>query len=248
MTIDLNCDLGEGMSNDAAIMPYISSANIACGYHAGDDATIRKTIELCLQHNVAIGAHPGFHDKPNFGRTSMHLSSEELYDSVQKQLEIVRGFCDEMGATLHHVKPHGAMYTMAAKDRLLSAVLAKAVKEFNPNLFYYGLSGSCMIDEAERIELMAVNEVFADRTYQSDGSLTSRSQGNAMIEDTETAIGQVLEMLENKSVTATNGTHISIIAESICIHGDGKSAVSFAQLIHSTLQQRGIIIQTPLKK
>lgn len=247
MSIDLNCDLGEGIGNDALIMPFISSANIACGYHAGDENTIRKTIELCLDHKVAIGAHPGFNDKSNFGRIPMQLSSEDLYRLVLAQLEIIQNLVDEKGTTLHHVKPHGALYNMATKSRAMSATLAKAVKDFNPKLIFYGLSGSSMIEEAKKIRLATCNEVFADRTYQTDASLTPRSEINALIEDVDSAIHQVLEMLEHNRVPTVNGLSIPIVAESICIHGDGRHATLFANEINSALKRKGFLIQAPIQ-
>lgn len=248
MTIDLNCDMGEGMETDAAIMPFISSANIACGYHAGDKDTIRKTIALCLQNNVAVGAHPGFPDKSNFGRTPMLLSSEDLFQIIEEQLEIIQSCCNEMGATLHHVKPHGALYNMAIKDNEISAVIAKAVKDFNPKLIYYGLSGSCMIEEAKQLFLQTANEVFADRTYQQDGSLTPRSEKNAMIENSEQALTQVLEMLEHSRVTTLDGSRMPIVAESVCIHGDNPNSLALAKFISEGLKYKRYSIQSPSYK
>ncbi|MDW8332528.1 MAG: 5-oxoprolinase subunit PxpA, partial [Cyclobacteriaceae bacterium] len=163
--IDLNCDLGEGMPWDEAVMPWISSANIACGFHAGDVDTIRKTIDLCLQHNVAIGAHPGFDDKPNFGRKEIQLEDDALYGLIQRQLELMQKICDEKKAKLHHVKLHGALYNMAARSRAISKVAVQAVKDFNDKLFFYGLSGSVMTEEARIAGLKAVEEAFADRAY-----------------------------------------------------------------------------------
>lgn len=243
MTIDLNCDLGEGMPNDAAIMPYISSANIACGYHAGDEATMRKTIDLCLKYNVAIGAHPGFNDKPNFGRVPVQLTSDELYQMVWKQLEIMDTLCKEKQATFHHVKPHGALYNVASKDKSISYIIAQAVKDFNPNLIYYGLSGSVMISEARALGLKTMHEVFADRTYQADGTLTPRSQAKALIEKSENVVSQVLQMLMENSVKTITGEVIPIRADTICIHGDGKHAVEFARRLFKTLSARGITIR-----
>jgi UPF0271 protein len=236
MTIDLNCDLGEGMPNDAAIMPYISSANIACGYHAGDENTIRKTIELCLQHNVAVGAHPGFDDKLNFGRIPVQLSEDELYRLVQKQLEIIHTICEEMGAVLHHVKPHGALYNRAAKDKAMSHVIAQAVYDFNPRLIYYGLSGSVMISEAQAVGLKTANEVFADRTYQPDGTLTPRTHHQALIMTADEVVGQVAQLVTEHCVTTRTGETLPVKADTICIHGDGPHAVEFLQAIHKWLK------------
>ncbi|MBX2947566.1 MAG: LamB/YcsF family protein [Cyclobacteriaceae bacterium] len=244
MTIDLNCDMGEGMMNDAAIMPHISSANIACGYHAGDEATIRKTIDLCLKYNVAIGVHPGFNDKLNFGRVPVRWTLDELYQLVWKQLEIMDTICKEKQAKLHHVKPHGALYNMAAKDNAMSRTIAQAVKDFNPNLVYYGLSGSIMISEARALGLKTMHEVFADRTYQDDGTLTPRSQVKALIEKSEDAINQVLQMLMENSVKTITGEVIPIKADTICIHGDGKHAVEFTRQLHKILTKKGFKISS----
>jgi 5-oxoprolinase (ATP-hydrolysing) subunit A len=243
MTIDLNCDLAEGMPNDALIMPFISSANIACGYHAGDAQLMEKTVELCLIHKVAIGAHPGFNDKPNFGRIDKHLSENELYDLMSDQLHVLQKICYQQGTQLHHVKPHGALYNMAARNRHISHVLVQAVKDFNPGLIFYGLSGSYMIDEAKSLSLATASEVFADRTYQEDGSLTPRSNPNALIESSEQAIHQVMQMVKQKRVTAITKTEIGIEAETICIHGDGAHAVEFSKYMNRMLREAGIIIK-----
>ncbi|MDH4057702.1 MAG: LamB/YcsF family protein, partial [Cyclobacteriaceae bacterium] len=174
----------------------------------------------------------------------MHLSSGELYNCVRKQLKIISKCCDEMGAKLHHVKPHGAMYNMAAKDRLISATIAKVVKEFDPKLFFYGLSGSCMIEEAEHIGLKTVNEVFADRTYQSDKTLTPRTQKGALIEDILDAEDQVLQMIIEKMVTTLNGKKIYIQADTVCVHGDGPSSLELTKHLHASLLRNNIQIKT----
>jgi UPF0271 protein len=243
MTIDINCDMGEGMSHDEEIMPFISSANIACGAHAGDLDTMRRTVEACMKHNVAIGAHPGFDDKENFGRTPMHLSFGELYDLVSRQLVEMNKICKELNATLHHVKPHGAMYNMAAKDPEMSKTIAKAIYNFNSKLIYYGLSGSWMISEAKKIGLQTAQEVFADRTYQTNGSLTPRTNERALIQDENEMLNQVLLMIKQNKVEAINKSLIKIQAETICIHGDGEHALQFSRAIHQRLKQEGITIQ-----
>lgn len=244
-TIDLNCDMGEGMLTDADIMPFISSANIACGYHAGDEDTMKRTIDLCLHYNVTIGAHPGFQDKENFGRFNQQLTDQELYNTISEQLHILLNFCKEVGAKLHHVKPHGALYNMAAKNQHMSGILAKAVYEFDPSLLYYGLSNSFMITEAKHMGLRTVNEVFADRTYQLDGSLTPRSEKNALIEDTDAALAQVMQMIQVNTVKTIQGKEISLHPQTICLHGDGAHAVDFAKVIHQTLKNNSIHIQSP---
>jgi len=233
--IDLNCDMGEGMGNDAALMPYITSANIACGFHAGNGDSIRRTIDLALQHGVHIGVHPSFRDKENFGRKEMHLSADKLYAIVIEQLIKIDLIAQGKGATLHHIKPHGALYNMAARDARLAKTIAQAAKDFNDNIVLYGLSGSHLISEAKALGLKTKSEVFADRTYQNDGSLTPRSQANALIEDKEQCIQQVLQMMEQGTVTTVSGKVIPLIAETICLHGDGKHAVPFAKAIHDAI-------------
>jgi UPF0271 protein len=244
MTVDLNCDMGEGMPNDAAIMPWITSANIACGYHAGDEQTIAKTIELCLNHKVAIGAHPSFKDKANLGRTNMTLTDRALYDLVTLQLFIMDSACRKQKATLHHVKPHGALYNMAAKDEAMSRTMAQAIFDFNPKLIYYGLSGSHMITQATAVGLKVANEVFADRTYQPDGSLTPRSEKNALIEKEEQSMRQVMQMVMERKVIAVTGEVVTISADTICLHGDGAQAAAFAHAIHQQLKRESIHIKT----
>src|SRR5258708_1504031 len=176
MHIDINCDMGEGVGNDAEIMSFISSANIACGFHAGDEETMKQTIELCIENNVAIGAHPSFYDRKNFGRTDMHLSADEIYDITILQLRAIDKISNKQGEKLSHVKPHGALYNMSAKSQEIAAVIAKAVKDFDEELILFGLSGSYSIMQAKALDLKTASEAFADRTYQDDGSLTPRSQ------------------------------------------------------------------------
>ncbi|MBL7842799.1 MAG: LamB/YcsF family protein [Cyclobacteriaceae bacterium] len=243
MTIDINCDMGEGMPNDAAIMPYISSANIACGYHAGNESIMRHTIDLCLKHTVAIGAHPGFDDKENFGRKPIQLSAEELYHLVYKQVVIIQTLCKEKHARLHHVKLHGALYNMAAKDRLISKIAAQAVKDIDPGLIFYGLSGSVMITEAKSVGLKTANEVFADRTYQPDGTLTPRSHPQALHQSTTDVVKQVAQLVKEKCVTTLTGEIISLKVDTICIHGDMPDAHDFIQQISSNLFARGVQIE-----
>ncbi len=242
-SVDINCDMGEGMPDDAELMPWISSANIACGYHAGNEETMRKTILLALKHNVAIGAHPGFSDKDNFGRTEMHLTIDQLYELVSKQIDILKKICDDAGTRLHHVKPHGALYNMAAKNAVIAGAIAKAIYDFDSTLILYGLSGSYMISEAKKRGLKTSSEVFADRTYQDDGSLTPRSHPNALITDKRQSVQEVLQIIQHQKVTSLSGKQIEIIAETICIHGDGEYAVEFAKTIYTELQKNHIAIK-----
>ncbi len=243
-TIDINCDLGEGFLFDNQLMPLISSANIACGFHAGDTNTIKKTIDLCLIEEVAIGAHPSFKDSINFGRTNMHLEDNELYDLVAEQIELLQRFCRAEGTLLHHVKPHGALYNMAALDENISSIIATVIKELDASLILYGLSGSYLISEAKKIGLQTASEVFADRTYQANGTLTPRSQFNALITNTDDALRQCLQMIEINRVNTVEGISIPIKADTICIHGDGEHAVDFAKAIHQTFNINNIHLKT----
>jgi len=243
-TIDLNCDMGEGVGNDDAIMPFISSANIACGYHAGDEDTMRKTVESAIKNNVAIGAHPSFFDKKNFGRTEMNLAGDEIYDLVLLQLRTINKIIDEKNARLRHVKPHGALYNMSAKNAVIARAIAQAVKDFDENLILFGLSGSISISVAQELGLKTASEAFADRTYQDDGSLTPRSESHALIEDDKQMLQQALQMVKEKTVTSVKSRKIAIVADTICIHGDGKHAVQFAKRINEELRIKGIEIKS----
>lgn len=236
--------MGEGLDNDALLMPLISSANIACGFHAGDKDTMKKTIGLALENGVAIGAHPGFKDPANFGRTELHIALPRLFDLITEQIHILQNIADVFGAKIHHVKPHGALYNMAARDAKMARTIAAAVKAIDPQLILYGLSGSHLISEAAAIQLKTASEVFADRSYQNDGSLTPRSQAGAMIETTGESVKQVLQMVLENSVTTTGHQTIIIKAETICVHGDGKHAVVFAKTIRDQLIANHISIQT----
>lgn len=232
MHIDINCDMGEGIGNDEALLSFITSANIACGFHAGDEETIRTTILLAKKNGVNIGAHPSFSDRENFGRTEIKCSMKEVYDLITAQLVLFKKIADDCEATFRHIKPHGALYNMAARDRQMAKAVAQAVKDFDNNLILFGLSKSVSIEEASALGLRTCNEVFADRTYQDDGSLTPRSQPNALIEDEKKAVLQALQMVKKKTVATISGKEISIVAETICIHGDGKHAVQFAEHLY----------------
>ncbi|MFN3847837.1 MAG: 5-oxoprolinase subunit PxpA [Spirosomataceae bacterium] len=248
-TIDLNCDMGESfgawvIGNDEKLMELISSANIACGFHAGDATIMRKTAELALNNDVAVGAHPGFNDLQGFGRRNMQLSPQEVYDICVYQIGAMFGVVRALGGKLHHVKPHGALYNMAAKDKNLAKAIAEATKAIHPDLILYGLSGSFLISEAKAIGLKTASEVFADRTYQNDGNLTPRSQSNALVESTENAVSQVIMMIEDGSVISTDGQKVSLEVDTVCIHGDGKHAVAFAAELRKRLLEKEIEIKT----
>lgn len=235
MLIDINCDLGEGMSNDKDIIPFITSANVACGYHAGDTDTMWQTIEHCIANRVAIGAHPSFLDRTNFGRTELQLAPDEIYELVIQQLIIIDEVLSSFATRLQHVKPHGALYNLSAKNAGIAQIIAKAVKNYDRNLVLFGLSGSYSIREAKKLGLQTTSEVFADRTYQDDGSLTPRSAANALITDMDKMTAQVLQMANEGTVTTVSGKVIPIAAQTICIHGDGKYAAEFTKAIHHIL-------------
>jgi UPF0271 protein len=240
--IDLNCDMGEGVGNDETIMPYISSANIACGYHAGDELSMWDTIEMALHYKVNIGAHVSFLDKENFGRSEMKLSNEEVYELVTQQLIIMNDLVGLFNTNMIHVKPHGALYNMSAKNAALAKSIAAAVKDFDKELLLFGLNGSHSIKEAEKIGLKTMNEEFADRSYQDDGSLTPRAQAGALLEDTGIVVNQVLQMINQRSVTTQNNKIIPVKADTVCIHGDGKNAAAFAKAIHEAMIHENIHI------
>ena len=236
MRPDINCDMGEGIGNDELIMPFITSANIACGYHAGDSATMWQTVESAIKHKVMIGAHLSFFDRNNFGRREMQLDKKEIYDLVAQQLIILNEITSALDTKIDHVKPHGALYNMSARDAALANTIAKAVKDFDSSLLLFGLSGSHSIIEAKAIGVKTASEVFADRTYLDDGSLTPRSQSNALINDAQKAVQQTLQMIKEGTVTTVSGKIIPIVAETICIHGDGKQAVEFAKAINHAVR------------
>ena len=247
-TVDLNCDMGESfgawqMGRDVELMDSVSSINVACGFHAGDASVIRKTIEAAIEKGVCIGAHPSFPDLQGFGRREMRMSPKEIFDIALYQIAAVKGMCEALGGNLHHVKPHGALYNQAAKDKDLAAAIAEATKALDPKLIFYGLANSLLISEAERAGLETASEAFADRTYQADGNLTNRSQPGALIETPEKSAAQVLEIIRAQTVTATGGEKVSVKADTVCIHGDGKHAVEFAREIRRRLEKNGVLIQ-----
>ncbi|MBA3693934.1 MAG: LamB/YcsF family protein [Acidobacteria bacterium] len=249
LKIDLNCDMGESfgawtMGRDAELMDYVSSVNIACGFHAGDASVIRKTIETAIVKNVAVGAHPSFPDLQGFGRREMKMPATEVFDIVLYQVAALKGMCEAFGGKLRHVKPHGALYNQAARDKNLAEAIAKAVKAIDENLVFYGLANSFLVSEAERIGLKTASEVFADRTYQADGTLTTRSQSNALIESVKKSCEQVLEMITAQTVTAVTGERVTLRADTVCIHGDGANALEFAREVKRSLEENGVLIHT----
>ena len=243
MTIDLNCDMGEGMDTDAQIMPYISSANIACGGHAGDPETMQKTIQLALQHQVAIGAHPSYLDRENFGRKEITLPIEEIIEQVQMQIFTIKELAQREGAVLHHIKPHGALYNTAARDAHVALAIVHAIKSVAPSCKVVGLPASIFEEVCMNEGLTFYAEGFADRTYTKEGKLTPRTEPNAMIHSTEAAVEQVIQMIERKQVKSTQGNWLNMPVQTICIHGDGANAIAFAKAIHRALKEKNISIQ-----
>jgi UPF0271 protein len=250
MQIDINCDMGESygagrIGNDEELMPLVSSANIACGYHGGDPVTIHHAVLLAQKYGVAVGAHPSYPDLQGFGRRNMQLSTQEVYDIVLYQIGAVEAYTRAGGGKLHHVKPHGALYNQAAKNDELAAAIANALFYFDKTLILFGPPGSALERAAMQLGLSFCAEAFADRTYQPDGSLTSRSSPNALIRDTVQCLQQVWQIVESGTVTATDGTVIPMKAGTICIHGDGLHAVEFAHGIRQSLTEKGVRIQSP---
>ena len=249
-TIDLNCDMGESygawkMGADAGVMPFISSANIACGFHAGDPATIRQTVRLAVDHGVAIGAHPSLPDLMGFGRRPMKISPQDMYDLVVYQAGAVEAFARAAGAKLHHVKCHGALYNMAAVDEGLSEAMARAVKDLGGDLILYALSNSLMMKIARQQGIRVAGEVFADRGYSDDGTLAPRDTPGGMIEDAAQSVKQALAMVEGGTVTSLNGRRVPVAADTLCLHGDQPGAVAFAKEIRKAFSEKGINVGAP---
>lgn len=243
--VDINCDMGESfgsykMGSDEEILDYITSANIACGFHAGDPATMRKTVKMALEKNVGLGVHPGLQDLHGFGRRDINITPQEAYDLVVYQIGALYAFVKAEGGKLQHVKPHGALFNMASKSAPLSEAIAEAVYKVDPELILFGLSGSELVKAGRKIGLRSANEVFSDRTYQEDGTLTSRREHNALITDHSEAVNQVIRMVKEGKFHSVQGTDVSIEANTICIHGDGESALEFAQYIPKALNEAGI--------
>ena len=250
LSVDLNCDMGESfgafkIGNDEALMQYVSSVNIACGFHGGDPTVMKKTVHAAARHKLAIGAHPGYPDLQGFGRREMKFSTAEIYDMVLYQVGALKAIVEAAGTRLFHVKAHGAMYNAAARDNSMATAIAQAVYDVDKTLRFVGLSGSELIKAGQVVGLTTVNEVFSDRTYQDDGSLTPRNSPHALIENATAAAIQVLQMVTEKKVKTLSGKLIDIFPQSICIHGDGIHALSFAKEIVLKLQQANVNIARP---
>ncbi len=249
LSIDLNADLGEGMPDDEALMAFISSANIACGGHAGDADSMRRAVDACLHHQVSIGAHPSFPDREGFGRQYMQLSAAELTEVLMEQLSALQKVCEAAGTRLHHVKPHGALYNQSAADETVANSIAAAIRQFDDSLWLVGLAGSVSIAAAEAQGLRTIHEFFADRTYQPDGTLTPRSQPHALVHNADTAVQQAMRMAVQRQVLCVDGTILAPMLPtgmaSICLHGDGPHALDFAERIALAFRQVGGQIVAP---
>ncbi len=241
--IDLNADLGEGGQADAELMMLVSSVNIACGFHAGDAQTMLESVRNAIKHGVAIGAHPGFPDRENFGRTAMVLPPETVYAQTLYQTGALDAIVRAQHGVLRHVKPHGMLYNMAAQDPALADAIARAVRDHNPQLILVGLAGSELIRAGQRLGLVTRQEVFADRGYQQDGSLVPRGQPGALITDDVQALAQTLDMVRTGRVKTVNGTQANVQAETVCLHGDGEHALLFARRLRAAFAEQGILVR-----
>ena len=245
--IDLNCDMGESfgryvLGRDAEMMPLISSANIACGFHAGDPSVMRQTVSLAARHGIGIGAHPGFPDLVGFGRREMRMDANELRDALIYQISALMGFAQVCGTRVRHVKPHGALYNMAADDEALARAIVSAISELDVSLILVGLAGSKMLKIAQAAGLQAVGEAFADRAYHADGSLVSRNMPGAVLTNSSEIAERVVKMATARKVTTLDGAELDLDFETICLHGDTPGAVEHARIIVERLRQEGIEI------
>jgi 5-oxoprolinase (ATP-hydrolysing) subunit A len=240
--VDFNCDLGEGCGNDAAIMPLISSANIACGAHAGDERSMRETLRLCRQFGVAAGAHPGYPDREHFGRRALQLDSAGIAGLVLGQLQLLADLADAQTLRLRHVKPHGALYNQAARDARIAEVIADSVHRFDAQLILVGLAGSELTRAGLRAGLRVAEEAFADRRYLIDGSLAPRGTEGAVIEDAGAAVAQALSIVCDAQVGTLDGGRIALRADTLCLHGDRADAVEFARRLREAFDTNGIAI------
>ncbi|WP_312692561.1 5-oxoprolinase subunit PxpA [Kosakonia sp.] len=242
MKIDLNADLGEGCGNDAALLQLVSSANIACGFHAGDAQTMQTCVREALRNGVAVGAHPSFPDRENFGRTAMQLPPDVVYAHTLYQIGALAAIVRAEGGQLGHVKPHGMLYNQAADDAALADAIARAVHAFDPALVLVGLAGSELIRAGERYGLSTRQEVFADRGYRRDGRLVPRSEAGALIEDDNAALAQTLSMVLEGRVQSVSGEYAPVQVQTVCLHGDGEQALLFARRLHAAFARHGVTV------
>ena len=240
--IDFNCDLGEG-ADDAAVLPCISSASIACGFHAGDPVLMQRTVALCMEHGVAIGAHPSVFDREGYGRRELAVSPDEAYALALYQIGALQALTKAAGARLRHVKPHGALYNLSARNRKVAEAIARAVRDIDHELILFGLAMSESTAAGERLGLVVAHEVFAERRYEADGLLTPRGTPGAVIATLEESLAQVRQILRDGSVTARTGERVPLRADTLCLHGDRADAAEFARRLRQALQAEGTEIR-----
>jgi UPF0271 protein len=243
--IDLNADVGESIGDDQGVIPVVSSANIACGFHAGTPAIMRTTVQLSKRHGVAVGAHPSFRDPEGFGRREMHVDAADLEALVEYQIRALAEIASTDGVRLSHVKPHGALYNMAARDVGVADAIARAVRGVDPSLVLFGLSGSELIAAGRRAGLRVASEVFADRGYNPDGSLSQRGTPGAVLSDVSEVVRRAVRMATDQEVATVDGATIRVAADTICIHGDTPGAAALARAVRSALAAAGIEVRPP---
>jgi len=240
---DFNCDLGEGMPQEAAILPHISSASLACGFHAGEPEALRASLRACREHGVAVGAHPSFPDREGFGRRELDCTPAQVYAQTLYQLGALAALARAEGIALRHVKPHGALYNLAARDADIATAIAEAVRDFDPTLRLFGLSGSELPRAGERLGLAVAHEVFAERRYEASGQLTPRGHPDAVIESIDESLTQVRDLVRDGRVRSRTGERIALRADSLCLHGDRPDAAAFASALRRALEDEGIRVQ-----
>jgi len=241
-TIDINCDVGEGIGNEIDLMPYISSCSIACGAHAGTKETIIETIKLALRHNVKIGAHPSFPDKENFGREVMDITPEDLQVSIENQIKLVKDSVERLGGELHHIKAHGALYNVSAVNKKIAQIIVNVVKKMTNDVFLYVPYNSVIQSLAIKNNLKIKVEAFADRNYNTDLTLVSRKNVNALITDSKILIPHLLKMTTEQKLISVGGIEVEIMADTFCIHGDNPNVKSLLKFVHKKLHKNGIKI------
>jgi len=245
LIVDLNADLGEGAGHDDELLALVTSANIACGFHAGDADTMRRSIEAARDHKVAAGAHPSLFDRENFGRKELPVTSDEVFDAVVYQLGVFQAIAEAAGVRPNHVKPHGALYNMAVRDAALAEAVARAIARTDKNLILFSPQSSALAGAGEAAGLQIAHEVFADRNYLNDGSLVPRSRSNALLHDPKEAATRVVRMLREGKVRSVDGVDVGVRAETVCVHGDTPGAVEFARALRSRLEKEGVTVCAP---
>ncbi|HVI83461.1 MAG TPA: 5-oxoprolinase subunit PxpA [Chthoniobacterales bacterium] len=245
LIVDLNADLGEGAGHDDELLTLVTSANIACGFHAGDANTMRQAIEMARQRNVAVGAHPSLFDRENFGRKELQVKPEEVFDAVVYQLGVFQAIAETAGVRPNHVKPHGALYNMAVRDELLAEAIGRAIASVDNKFILFAPQNTALARAGEKNGLQIAHEVFADRNYSNDGTLVSRTRPNALLHDPAEAATRAVRMLRKGKVRSVDGMDVDVRAETICLHGDNPEAVDFARVLRSRLEKEGVTIRAP---